>query len=45
VCWPVVLMVEVSGCPQLHAVLHLWIMLDSHEVVVPRCIVRNLVET
>ena len=45
VCRPVVLVVEVSGRPQLHAVLHQWVVLDSHEVVVPGRVVRNLVET
>lgn len=40
---PVVLMIEVTGCAQLHAVLHQRVVLDSHEVVIPWSVVRNLV--
>lgn len=45
VCRPVVLVVEIPGHAQLHVVLHLWVVLHSHEVEVPRGVIRNLVGT
>jgi len=42
---PVVLVIEVPGHAQLHVVLHLWVVLHSHEVEVPRGVIRNLVRT
>jgi hypothetical protein len=41
----VVLVIEVPGHAQLHVVLHLWVVLHSHEVEVPRGVIRNLVGT
>jgi hypothetical protein len=37
-----VLMVEVPRHAKLHCVLHQWVVLYSHEVVVPWSVVRNL---
>lgn len=41
-CWPMVLMVILSGCPQLDSIFHAHCMLHSHKIVIPWPIIRNL---
>jgi hypothetical protein len=41
---PMVLVIEVPGRAKLHVVLHQRVVLDSHEVEVPRGVIRHLVE-